>query len=201
MNESIMNDADALQADITHRSEALTSVFAARDRLNDTIRAEREVIDELKSQRDQLRIAEMGEKTNWKYLLEADSRVAYEERSRRLQEVGFGSDGSWPDTLQHTVQFRLVKNNPGEVARAYAFVREVLPAITPRDDGAKHFTVLEARLSEAGIYTVKIDESKNSFVLDRMRYSQLKSVFKADTLKELIQFMHDEVYYEEYKPK
>lgn len=189
-------DAAALQAEIDQREAALAPVFAERDRLNEHIVAEREAIEALKSQRDALRIAQMGDTTDWGFLLDSDSSEAYKERCRRLEQAGFHGSGTWVDSGQAAIKFMLLKGRAGEVERACAFVRQVLPFARPLKDGLKHFGVFESTLSEHGSYTVRIDEAAASYALHIRRYSRDSEVFRAGTLEELVQYLHDKHYYE-----
>ena len=198
MNNQIEQDSAAIQAEIERRQTALAPVFAERDRLNSIIRAENEALEELRNQRDLLLIAQMGENVDWKYLLDTESGAAYDERNRRLEEVGFCTDGYWSATRQTAVRFRMTKGARGEVDRACAFVRQVLPSITAHPDGRKWFSIMEESLSEHGSYHVKIDEAKNSYAVEKTYYST-RTVFETDTLEKLVQYVHDNLYYDEVR--
>lgn len=198
MNNQTEQDDVALQVEIERRQAALEPVFAERERLNSIILAENLALEELRNQRDLIRIEKMGAAIDWKYLLDTESGSAYEERNRRLNDVGFCADGIWSATRQTAVRFRLTKGSRGEVDRACAFVRQILPAITAHPDGYKWFSVMEESLSEHGSYHAKIDEAKNSYVVEKTYYST-RRVFETDTLEKLVQYLHDEVYYDEVR--
>jgi chorismate mutase len=195
MTDKIQEDVAGLQADIDHREAAVAALVAERNRLEAQITAERDAVEQLRSRRDMLRIQAIGETTAWAYLLNTDDPAAHQTCNRLFREVGFSAGGQCLDTGQTVVRFMLTKGRPGEVERACAFVRQVLPAIQPRHGGSKWLSVFEWTLSQYGTFRVRINEAAREYAVVVRRSYRESEQFTADNLEALVQYLHDHHYY------
>jgi hypothetical protein len=150
---------------------------------------------ELQSKLDSLMILN-AKKSDWDYILSCDhnqSMAHYNYCRDKLNELGVSSHGYHPEVNQTAIQLKLVKGKPETKSKTIKAIITLLPHLIPVN-GIIRFSILESTCGEYGIYQL-IMKKKWELIFTRYGNTSIQKTF--DTLKEAIDYIYENHYYEE----
>lgn len=115
--------------------------------------------------------------------------VAYRALDKALHEFGMSSSGYRPATMQRAIQISLYKHHPESAAKLQKTLEgleKVLPYIEPFE-GWKIIGILESTLSQHGVFDLCVGEK--TCELHKIVYGSERTVFKADSLLEALEYI------------
>jgi hypothetical protein len=194
--KKIKSDID-IYMELIEQNE-ITSIRELIAPLNDELIALCEKRTTLTSKLDTLKINKAKsdkKKTDWADILHSeyhDSLCKSNYRQEKLRDIGLESSGFFQDTNQAAIQIRLINGKPETKNKTLKGISTLLPYIKPIK-GQIRFCIFESTLCEYGIYNLVLGKK---WELTFTRYSHTTTEKTFDTLKEAIEYIYENHYYE-----
>lgn len=200
---------DAVAADVGSRLNALREQMAQLSAQCQQLMVDQEAIADERATR---KLAAQGP-LDWPWLLAGDpenSGVRYKAAKQAIRQfaeyqghVGLSAEGINVHTNQHVPRVALLRGEPVLTRQVQRGLEQMLPCIEPcvpghrQEDKVKYIAVFEATLSEFGGFYLAINEARELYELRKKRYGQ-QAVFAATTLGELLDYVEQHCYYEDW---
>lgn len=192
--KKIKSDIDIYIELIKQTENEISSIRKLIAPLNDELTTLCERNKTLNSQLDALKIKNT-KKPDWNFILhsgQSESMELHRYRNEMLRSIGLSSSGYFPETKQAAIQLTLIKGKPETKAKTLKSLSMLLPYIKPVA-GTLRFGIFEHTLCEYGIYTLVLNKK---WEIHFTRYSHTTTEQSFDTLKEAIEYIYENHYYE-----
>jgi hypothetical protein len=150
--------------------------------------------------------AENVEKIDWSAALSSStthgSYKLYQTINDRLPGL-YAKGSCWVNADggmgQRCVALMIEKSKPNAMESALSSLSEILPHIEAIE-GKKKLGIFEHSLSMHASYTAEINEDHTACRITSQSYGRLSEVASFDSIEKLVQYVHDNLYYEIWSP-
>jgi hypothetical protein len=160
-------------------------------------------------------------KIDWAFLMDMGTvesslkHKVFSQELAALSKVGefssLQSNGYFPDTNQRAIKLWMYKDHAVLTEKTAQALEVLLPSIKPlktdkkwksnAPENAKIIGIMDRGLSEYASYKMYIDEATNTYDVVANRHGHLTVAHQASNLRDLLQHVEQNFYYEEYIPK